>query len=178
MLSARARKSKRDVFSRERARGFDFRNLCTYFRVAAPAQRDSGFRATGGSVGLLRCARGRGRGQSRGDVLFSDLVGSTDLLARLGEAAFDQFRRHHLQVLWTAVAEHAGRQIKTTGDGILAPLVAGTRVSTTCTDLARSASGGWPGRSRCARSPGNGRTTWGSWRAVLVLGRCSTSRGG
>lgn len=132
----------------------------------------------GGSVGLLRCARGRGRGQSRGDVLFSDLVGSTDLLARLGEAAFDQFRRHHLQVLWTAVAEHAGRQIKTTGDGILAPLVAGTRVSTTCTDLARSASGGWPGRSRCARSPGNGRTTWGSWRAVLVLGRCSTSRGG
>jgi class 3 adenylate cyclase len=52
--------------------------------------------------------------------LFSDLVGSTDLLAELGEAAFDEFRRDHFQALREAVAEHAGREIKTTGDGILA----------------------------------------------------------
>jgi class 3 adenylate cyclase len=59
-------------------------------------------------------------GNATASVLFSDLVGSTDLLAGLGEAAFDQFRRQHFQVLRAAVAAHAGREIKTTGDGILA----------------------------------------------------------
>jgi class 3 adenylate cyclase len=32
-------------------------------------------------------------------VLFTDLVGSTDLMARLGEAAFDELRRAHFATL-------------------------------------------------------------------------------
>jgi class 3 adenylate cyclase len=53
-------------------------------------------------------------------VLFSDLVGSTELLAGLGAAAFEEFRRRHFDMLRAAVGEHHGQEIKTTGDGILA----------------------------------------------------------
>jgi class 3 adenylate cyclase len=59
-------------------------------------------------------------GNATATVLFSDLVGSTELLAKLGEAGFDEFRRQHFQVLRAAIGQHHGREIKTTGDGILA----------------------------------------------------------
>jgi class 3 adenylate cyclase len=52
--------------------------------------------------------------------LFSDLVESTQLLAGLGEAAFDEFRRRHFGILRAAIGDHHGQEIKTTGDGILA----------------------------------------------------------
>ena len=53
-------------------------------------------------------------------VLFTDLVGSTDLLARLGEANFDRVRRGHFADLRHAIARMGGEEIKTLGDGILA----------------------------------------------------------
>jgi tetratricopeptide (TPR) repeat protein len=53
-------------------------------------------------------------------VLFTDLVGSTDLLARLGEAAFDEVRRAHFSTLREAIHRHGGDEIKTLGDGVLA----------------------------------------------------------
>ncbi len=53
-------------------------------------------------------------------VLFTDLVGSTDLLTQLGEDAFDEFRRSHFAALRTALARHGGEEIKTLGDGVLA----------------------------------------------------------
>ena len=52
-------------------------------------------------------------------VLFTDLVGSTDLMARVGESAFDELRRDHFTRLRGAVAQNGGREIKTLGDGIL-----------------------------------------------------------
>jgi adenylate cyclase len=53
-------------------------------------------------------------------VLFTDLVGSTDLLSHLGEAAFDEVRRAHFAALRDAVEQTAGEEVKTLGDGILA----------------------------------------------------------
>jgi class 3 adenylate cyclase len=53
-------------------------------------------------------------------VLFTDLVGSTELLARLGEADFDDLRRVHFASLRAAVAAVGGEEIKTLGDGVLA----------------------------------------------------------
>lgn len=52
-------------------------------------------------------------------VLFTDLVGSTDLMARVGESAYDELRRDHFARLRGAVAQNGGREIKTMGDGIL-----------------------------------------------------------
>jgi len=53
-------------------------------------------------------------------VLFTDLVGSTELLSRLGEAAFDGLRRAHFAALREAIGRSGGAEVKTTGDGLLA----------------------------------------------------------
>jgi class 3 adenylate cyclase len=53
-------------------------------------------------------------------VLFTDLVGSTQLMARLGDAAFDDLRGKHFAHLRGALETHHGALVKTTGDGILA----------------------------------------------------------
>ena len=52
-------------------------------------------------------------------VLFTDLVGSTDLLSRVGEATADELRREHFALLRAALAEHGGREIKNLGDGLM-----------------------------------------------------------
>ena len=53
-------------------------------------------------------------------VLFTDLVGSTDLLTRLGETAFDDLRREHFAALRGVLETQQGTEVKTLGDGILA----------------------------------------------------------
>jgi ubiquinone/menaquinone biosynthesis C-methylase UbiE len=53
-------------------------------------------------------------------VLFSDVVGSTDHLARLGEREWDAVRRKHFSVLREALEEHEGTEVKNTGDGLMA----------------------------------------------------------
>jgi class 3 adenylate cyclase/tetratricopeptide (TPR) repeat protein len=52
-------------------------------------------------------------------VLFTDLVASTELMSRLGEAAADELRREHFGLLRGAVAEHGGREVKNLGDGLM-----------------------------------------------------------
>ncbi|MGH9004093.1 MAG: AAA family ATPase, partial [Acidimicrobiia bacterium] len=53
-------------------------------------------------------------------VLFTDLVGSTELMTRLGDAAFDRLREQHFGLVGRAVAGRGGTAVKNTGDGILA----------------------------------------------------------
>jgi class 3 adenylate cyclase/tetratricopeptide (TPR) repeat protein len=53
-------------------------------------------------------------------VLFTDLVGSTELLSRLGESTFDALRRAHFAALRTSIEGTGGMEVKTTGDGLLA----------------------------------------------------------
>jgi DNA-binding NarL/FixJ family response regulator/class 3 adenylate cyclase len=52
-------------------------------------------------------------------VLFTDLVGSASLFERHGDEAADAVRREHFDALRRAVAEHGGREIKSTGDGLM-----------------------------------------------------------
>lgn len=53
-------------------------------------------------------------------VVFSDLVDSTALLARLGDDQMDHVRRAHLQDVADAVVGSGGRVVKTLGDGAMA----------------------------------------------------------
>ena len=53
-------------------------------------------------------------------VLFTDLVGSTELRGRLGEEAADELRRKHDQLLAQAVEASNGSVVKGLGDGIMA----------------------------------------------------------
>ena len=53
-------------------------------------------------------------------ILFTDLVGSTALRARLGDEAADEVYRAHFAALGRAIATHDGTQVKNLGDGVMA----------------------------------------------------------
>ena len=84
----------------------------------------SGFTAASASTGLGETGLG-GPGlaePSPGVVafLFTDLVGSTALLTRLGDDAADALLRRHFTLLRQALATHGGTEVKSLGDGLMA----------------------------------------------------------
>ncbi|MGH9004310.1 MAG: adenylate/guanylate cyclase domain-containing protein, partial [Acidimicrobiia bacterium] len=60
-------------------------------------------------------------GERAGQVtlLFTDLVASTELLARLGDDAAEEVRRLHFGALREAVADAGGEEVKSLGDGLM-----------------------------------------------------------
>jgi class 3 adenylate cyclase len=62
----------------------------------------------------------RGPGTRTATILLTDLVGSTALMADLGDTAFDRLREEHFARLRKAVTTRGGQELKNTGDGILA----------------------------------------------------------
>ena len=52
-------------------------------------------------------------------VLFTDVVGSTELRQTVGDDAADELRRSHDQVLRDALTANGGRAVKGTGDGFM-----------------------------------------------------------
>jgi DNA-binding NarL/FixJ family response regulator/class 3 adenylate cyclase len=52
-------------------------------------------------------------------ILFTDLVGSASLFDKAGDEQADALRREHFTVLRSALAEHGGREVKSTGDGLM-----------------------------------------------------------
>ena len=52
-------------------------------------------------------------------VLFTDIVGSTDKLARLGDAAWSSQLARHEEIVRDGLSHFDGRLIKSTGDGVL-----------------------------------------------------------
>jgi class 3 adenylate cyclase len=52
-------------------------------------------------------------------ILFTDLVGSTELLARAGDEDAQQIFRAHRRLLTDAVAVHGGHEVKWLGDGLM-----------------------------------------------------------
>jgi len=53
-------------------------------------------------------------------MLFTDLVGSTELLGRLDTAAAEDVRARHFAALRDALSVHRGHEVKTLGDGMMA----------------------------------------------------------
>jgi class 3 adenylate cyclase len=62
-------------------------------------------------------------------VLFTDIVGSTELLDRHGDDTAHALRRRHFELLRGAVRDHGGREVKSLGDGLMvvfdSPRIAG-----------------------------------------------------
>jgi class 3 adenylate cyclase len=52
-------------------------------------------------------------------LLFTDLVGSTELMDRLGDEESDRVRGEHFAMLRAAAAERGGREVKSLGDGLM-----------------------------------------------------------
>jgi class 3 adenylate cyclase len=59
-------------------------------------------------------------GPTTATVLFTDLVGSTELRGRLGDQAAEELRRVHDRLLTSVVEVRRGRVVKGLGDGIMA----------------------------------------------------------
>ncbi|HVL82435.1 MAG TPA: AAA family ATPase [Actinomycetota bacterium] len=53
-------------------------------------------------------------------IVFTDVVGSTELLQRLGDDAMEPVRRDHFAVLRECVRTHGGEEVKSVGDGLMA----------------------------------------------------------
>ncbi len=53
-------------------------------------------------------------------ILITDLVGSTGLESRIGPGAADELRSEHFSLLRIAIEEAGGREVKNTGDGMVA----------------------------------------------------------
>lgn len=70
-------------------------------------------------AGLAALER-RGRVPGTGTVLFTDIVGSTELIAAFGEAGAHERRQRHFDLLGQAITDHRGREVKRLGDGVMA----------------------------------------------------------
>src|SRR4051794_9339717 len=78
-------------------------------------------------------------------ILFTDLVGSTALFDRAGDDQADAVRRDHFDTLRQAIDEHGGREVKSTGDGLMvvfASAVAAVRCAVDMQRLTTRADGG------------------------------------
>ncbi len=67
-------------------------------------------------------------------VLFTDLVGSTELSTSLSTDAADELRRSHFADLRAAIAETGGTEVKSLGDGLMVTF-SGTTSSLACAEV-------------------------------------------
>ena len=94
-------------------------------------------------------------------IMFTDVVGSTTLYDRYGDDEGDARRAGHFAVLREVVAAHEGREVKSTGDGLMVTFssavaavrcaVALQRATTGPTTASTCASASTPA-SRCRRA--------------------------
>jgi class 3 adenylate cyclase len=64
-------------------------------------------------------SEGRKAGASR-TIVYTDIVGNTDMLQRLGDHAWRAVLRDHERITRDLLAAHGGTEVKTMGDGFMA----------------------------------------------------------
>jgi DNA-binding NarL/FixJ family response regulator/class 3 adenylate cyclase len=74
-------------------------------------------------------------------ILFTDLIGSAALFDRRGDDAADALRREHFARLRIAIAAHDGREIKSTGDGLMVAFGSAAAAVRCAVDVQRATSG-------------------------------------
>ena len=70
-------------------------------------------------------------------ILFTDIVGSTALTNRLGDAATMEILRDHDELIRGALGNWNGRQVKHTGDGIMASFVSSSAAVNCAVEIQR-----------------------------------------
>jgi class 3 adenylate cyclase len=68
--------------------------------------------------------RAGGAGRHLATLLFTDVVDSTPIAGRIGDVAWRELLSSHFEMARTRFEEFAGREINTTGDGLLATFAA------------------------------------------------------
>ena len=99
-------------------------------------------------------------------VLFTDLVDSTGLMSRLGDATFDRLRSEHFAQLRRVVERRGGSEVKNTGDGILATFSSAVEAVAAAVDA-----------QRATEQHGRGATVPLALRVGLALGEVAFQDG-
>jgi class 3 adenylate cyclase len=73
-------------------------------------------------------------------VMFTDLVGSTELLVALGEDRFDSVRDEHESLVGRSINTHHGELVKHTGDGFMAVFPGAAEAIAAATEIQRKIS--------------------------------------
>ena len=71
-------------------------------------------------------------------ILFTDLVGSTQLGGRLGDVEADKLRRAHFRLLRDSVSAHRGAEVKSLGDGLMVVFASAVDAATCAADMQRA----------------------------------------
>jgi class 3 adenylate cyclase len=71
-------------------------------------------------------------------ILFTDIVGSTDLTQRLGDEKAMELLHHHDRIVRANLEEHSGNEVKHTGDGIMASFASVARAIQAAIGIQRS----------------------------------------
>jgi adenylate cyclase len=79
--------------------------------------------------------------QSFVTILFTDLVGSASLFSSRGDDAADAVRREHFTGLRRVVEQHAGREVKLTGDGLMVEFSSAVAAVRCAIDMQRATAG-------------------------------------
>lgn len=101
-----------------------------------------------------------GRDPGMRSIMFTDIVGSTEITQRLGDEAGMLLVNLHDQVVRTALGAHAGREVKHTGDGIMACFISAVAAVRCATQIQqelarhRESNGGTPVRVRIGAAAG------------------------
>ena len=73
-------------------------------------------------------------------ILFTDMVNSTSLFDRHDDETADAARREHFTALRGAVAEHGGREVRSTGDGLMVAFPSAVAAVRCAVDMQRATS--------------------------------------
>lgn len=68
-------------------------------------------------------------------VLFTDIVGSTERARAVGDTEWNRVLSQHDDLVRSALVRHAGREVKTTGDGVLATFESPTQAVQCASDI-------------------------------------------
>lgn len=78
------------------------------------------FHALGGVMKDWNTPQTRQLANTMVTILFTDMIGSTDMTHAMGDAAAQDVIRAHNTIVRTALSQHRGKEVKHTGDGIMA----------------------------------------------------------
>ncbi len=85
-------------------------------------------------------------------ILFTDLVGHTEMMQRLGDARGRDVLREHERITRDLLKQHGGAEVKTMGDGFMASFASVTKAMD-CAIALQRAFAAWNGVGATGRSP-------------------------
>ncbi len=114
-----------------------------YARAAIARRRNHRYEPLAGNIAIRRRPADRGDEleQALATILFVDIVGSTEKAARLGDSRWTQVMNHYYAAVRRELKTLRGKEVVTTGDGLLATFdapAAGVRCATAIREAVRT----------------------------------------